>query len=1300
MNSNNSHTSTQKFFHVASIKSTHSLRCSLLAVGFSIVTIFFGRILVTNTALAATQATVTTIFDDTFQNGFGNGSYNAIVNVSAADPTDQGNTVIQVDYSGNNGALVAQNWSSPAQTGDNSIEFDIYTTAGSASGDIQVFLTGSGDSAKATLTITPNTWQHVELSFATDLSGPSQFQQLQIQTKNGANYTVYFDNIEITDGSSGGGGVPTPVELPDKTPAYYFDHETAYVIEHSIDAVNGGMFLALDPDTNDPFGVITDTVYGNAFAVGSDKNAVGQAVCVRYFVQEFQRISTSGQGVIGINTILDEQMGSSISLTESADLLTTYATACADFIVDHLTIPVDDSQSGSGETCVAGGICEDNADQGDVGQPNMYYYWASVGIDGSTRRIDDTLVDENASAARAYSSLPWSLAELALALKEQNGGSCDAGSDCAKYRDAAIDYWNWRTSSAIATPSYAVGNANDNTQVGVARDIFYAPLGYLLYQVTGDVSYRDGGAGTSACPAAINSDGTPCGGIPFINNYVGTGDAPELPYPASHALQDGAYMAGYARAIMYSLHSAEFPAGAADRAQWWDFGWFSVIDDSTRAVMSPTDLVTKHNVDYSVPFAHFAGRELLAGTQRAHMFFSSYGANPNANWPTYDATAQSKDKFSAQTVNYWEFMIDNLWDDTTGQRSWYESTSKGYKPCFSAGTEVPFADSQPPSVSSVSHNINCSGTGLTNDITFTVSTNDLSLEMPYMSWTFNGSGVNRVEVLWTCDSSIATGGDATAFNSLLIGGSEALGYSGVLTSTAITENCTAADTLFYYTRTSDNFGNTTSLSPNGSPETLTTAADWWSADSSTLTTDLAAFGQVSCSPISEVLIGDTVWIEADGDGDATNGSATPADGILVVATAGNGQTYSDTTDSNGNYTITVPANATYTVTVATPTGTTPSTILKSDVDSDPTTDDDQNHNPAGALVAVTIVDNLTIDFSFTSATTLDPVQIGNYVWFESDTNGNAIDGVIGPVTNTLVTATDASGTIYTDTTNADGLYTITVPANSVYTVTVETPGGYLPSGTLISASNSPTDTDGLSHDGAGTVVTVGSEDNLTIDFGFTPIVTTYSIGNLVWLDEEEDGSGDAAPNGTYNAGIDTLAEGVTMTLYEIVSGTIGSTPIMTTTTISGTYQFAGLPAGNYQVVIPLNQFTTNGALYDDASATSYASSPNEASGSGDDNANHNGTLDGSLGVTSEAIILGGTMPTGEAAHGMSHNGNDANDDWTIDFAFYLPDPTSVGLLSGGAGTTAVNTSILLVFAAGGALAVWYLQRRPKQRVER
>ncbi|MEM7531250.1 MAG: SdrD B-like domain-containing protein [Chloroflexota bacterium] len=127
------------------------------------------------------------------------------------------------------------------------------------------------------------------------------------------------------------------------------------------------------------------------------------------------------------------------------------------------------------------------------------------------------------------------------------------------------------------------------------------------------------------------------------------------------------------------------------------------------------------------------------------------------------------------------------------------------------------------------------------------------------------------------------------------------------------------------------------------------------------------------------------------------------------------------------------------------------------------------------------------------------VQIGNLVWIEDDNDGDATTGITTTVSSATVTATASDGTPYTDITDSNGNYSITVPANVVYTVTVATPVGTTPAGTLITSDNDPNAQNNLSHDGSGTVVTVGTVDNLTIDFGFydSPLVTSIAVEKIL-----------------------------------------------------------------------------------------------------------------------------------------------------------------------------------------------------------
>ncbi|MFK7802575.1 MAG: SdrD B-like domain-containing protein [Anaerolineae bacterium] len=297
-----------------------------------------------------------------------------------------------------------------------------------------------------------------------------------------------------------------------------------------------------------------------------------------------------------------------------------------------------------------------------------------------------------------------------------------------------------------------------------------------------------------------------------------------------------------------------------------------------------------------------------------------------------------------------------------------------------------------------------------------------------------------------------------------------------------------------------------------------------------------------------VEIGNRVWTENDGNGHLgdTGDSSTGVGSTVVTATSSSGVVFTDTTDANGYYTITVPANDTYTVTVDAPAGYDPSTVIKGDTDNNPSTNDNDNHDHTGAVVAVTTVDNYTIDFGFYQS-----VEIGNRVWTENDGNGHlgdAGDNSTG-VGSTVVTATSSSGVVYTATTNAGGYYTITVPANDTYTVTVDAPAGYDPS-TVIKGDtdNNPGTNDGDNHDHTGALVSVGTANNYTIDFGFYQSVL---IGDQVWIEDDNNG----------------LVAGsvITPVVNSIVTATSSSGVVYTDTTDAG---------GFYTITVPANDVYT------------------------------------------------------------------------------------------------------------------------------
>ncbi len=180
---------------------------------------------------------------------------------------------------------------------------------------------------------------------------------------------------------------------------------------------------------------------------------------------------------------------------------------------------------------------------------------------------------------------------------------------------------------------------------------------------------------------------------------------------------------------------------------------------------------------------------------------------------------------------------------------------------------------------------------------------------------------------------------------------------------------------------------------------------------------------------------------------------------------------------------------------------------------------------------------------------------------------------------------------------------------------------------------------------------------------------------MVWIDQE------SLPDGSYSAG-DSLVDGLTIFLYEVVDGEISATPLMTTTTSNGAYQFTGLKGGEYQVVIPVSEFAPGGVLYNEEKSRPYDVSPYADTDSADDDSNHNAFTD-DLGVVSNVITLGDSdgEPTGENAHGLTAVEGDVETDWTVDFAFYLVDPTAISLSSP---TVNSNNSMLIMLAIFGS----------------
>ena len=173
--------------------------------------------------------------------------------------------------------------------------------------------------------------------------------------------------------------------------------------------------------------------------------------------------------------------------------------------------------------------------------------------------------------------------------------------------------------------------------------------------------------------------------------------------------------------------------------------------------------------------------------------------------------------------------------------------------------------------------------------------------------------------------------------------------------------------------------------------------------------------------------------------------------------------------------------------------------------------------------------------------------------------------------------------------------------------------------------------------------------DLTIDFGFVE-PPRYAIGNLVWLDLDDDGVADADEDGIV---------GVTVQLWQ--DGVLVDTKV---TDADGKYEFDDLLAGDYQVIIPNGQTgqTIDGESVDLATLLPGSVSTADPS---DDVDNDNNGVEQTGGLTSGTISVGDpdqftpSEPTDETLRdGVATDDDpafeDANSNLSLDFGFVEP----------------------------------------------
>lgn len=306
-----------------------------------------------------------------------------------------------------------------------------------------------------------------------------------------------------------------------------------------------------------------------------------------------------------------------------------------------------------------------------------------------------------------------------------------------------------------------------------------------------------------------------------------------------------------------------------------------------------------------------------------------------------------------------------------------------------------------------------------------------------------------------------------------------------------------------------------------------------------------------------------------------------------------------------------------------------------------------------------------------------PIQIGNYIWLDTDGDG-VQDGSETGINNVTVNLYNSSGTVIsTANTNASGQYLFTLdpytyPAGTVLYVGIA-PAEFDANGNLdpdgaggpsIGAPTTPNTGQGTNADLNdsdytqnvvpsnptvwGAQVTIGGpgQNNHTYDVGIAP---TVSIGRNVWYDADLDGLIDAGEPGIANVSVQLYLDANNNNSPD------STTPLATTTTnAAGEYAFYNLAPGNYIVAIPASNFNAGQPLEGAIGTLINGGDPDTDV----DNNDNNGTtrtlttLNTISAIFANAATLSiGGEPLADSQLGGTATGVDSNGNGTVDFGF-------------------------------------------------
>jgi hypothetical protein len=342
-----------------------------------------------------------------------------------------------------------------------------------------------------------------------------------------------------------------------------------------------------------------------------------------------------------------------------------------------------------------------------------------------------------------------------------------------------------------------------------------------------------------------------------------------------------------------------------------------------------------------------------------------------------------------------------------------------------------------------------------------------------------------------------------------------------------------------------------------------------------------------------------------------------------------------------------------------------------------------------------------------------PLEIGNYVWHDTEENGLQ-DGCENGISDLTVQLYDRNGLLVgLDKTNSLGQYYfskenvdttgITVNGSGLATANTYWSGmsyssqyfivfgnGQFTNGELtigddkynITPMNNAGSRDNIDSDIDGNNLTSGSLGSRPNGLPFIDIITDvtgsgihkydmglitvprYSLGNQIFQDINNNGNLDGSDTGINGVQVRLLnSDG---SIYDSDPDTGGTQALNVTTANGGYYRFDELPAGDYIIEVLAANFNSGNNLenYTSSTGTSQETNPNS---NGDNNDNG---LDAAVGggIRSGIITLGNIEPTNEGEPASYNSGSvtgtaavDNLSNLTVDFGFFTCDITANAL---------------------------------------